>query len=128
MIYLLCGKVGSGKSTYAEKLKTKTNGFVLSCDDLMLTLFDECIGPVKHQDFLARCKSFLYRQAFELNEIGKDVILDFGFWSENERIEVCKMFNDNGIETKLIYIKSSYQKITNQLEKRNKLVKQAKIK
>ena len=43
--YLLCGEVGSGKTTYATSWQAQTGGFVLSCDDLMLTLFDTCIGP-----------------------------------------------------------------------------------
>lgn len=127
MIYLICGKVGAGKTTYANELKNQIKGFVLSCDDLMLTLFDDCIGPVKHQDFLARCKNFLYTQAFELNEIGKDVILDFGFWSENERVNVKAMFEEKGIKTQLVFLNSSYQKITTQLENRNKLIEQNSI-
>lgn len=40
-VIMLCGKICSGKSFYAEQLKNRINGIVLSCDDLMLTLFDE---------------------------------------------------------------------------------------
>lgn len=40
-IYMLCGKVGSGKSTYAMKLKELHQAMILSCDDLMRSLIDE---------------------------------------------------------------------------------------
>lgn len=39
-IILLCGKICSGKSTDANKNKIKYNAVILSCDELMLELFD----------------------------------------------------------------------------------------
>ena len=75
IVHMLCGKVGSGKSTYAQSLKTKGNTFILSYDDLMLILFDDCIGPAKHQEMVSRCKKFLFGQALEMLEMNIDVIL-----------------------------------------------------
>lgn len=126
-IYLLCGKVGCGKSRYANQLKQEKQAIILSCDKLMLRLFDECIGREKHQEFLARCKSFLYEQAEELLTMGHDVVLDFGFWSKAEREQTTTRFRDLGFETELIYCNPPYDVITKQLEQRNYLVEQGKI-
>ncbi len=127
VVYLLCGKVGCGKSTYAQKLKKENNAVILSCDTLMLTLFDDCIGPEKHKDFSDRCKKFLYAQAEDIILLGHDVVLDFGFWSKQERTAVKEMFLQKGIKTKLVLINTSYEIITSQLEQRNKLVEEGKI-
>ncbi|HOV25823.1 MAG TPA: AAA family ATPase [Pseudobacteroides sp.] len=43
-IIIMCGKICSGKSTYSQKLKKEINAVVLSCDELMLSLFDEQLG------------------------------------------------------------------------------------
>lgn len=126
-IYLLCGKVGCGKSTYANWLKAEKNTVILASDDLMLCLFDSCIGQVKHQEFLSRCKRFLYIQAEEFIKMGFDVALDFGFWQETERTEVAKMFAEKGIETKLIFINTDYDTITSNLNKRNALVEKGEV-
>ena len=36
---LICGKICSGKSTYAARLKKETNAVLLSVDEIMLDLF-----------------------------------------------------------------------------------------
>lgn len=118
-VYMLCGKVGSGKSTYAQNLKSNGNAFILSYDDLMLILFDDCIGRTKHQDMVSRCKKFLFGQALQLLDMNIDVVLDFGFWSQSERYETKKFFNDKRIPLKLIYINPPYDTISRNLENRN---------
>jgi predicted kinase len=40
----MCGRISSGKTTYAMKLKNETPAVFLSADDLMLTLFDACLA------------------------------------------------------------------------------------
>ena len=119
---MLCGKVGSGKTTYAQGLKANKNTFVLSYDDLMLILFDDCIGPSKHQDMVRRCKKFLFGQALELLEMNIDVVLDFGFWSKEERDYTREFFNSRDIPVKLHYINPSYDVISKHLEIRNKAI------
>lgn len=39
MIYLIVGNTGSGKTTYANSLKVKTNGIIFSIDKWNRTLF-----------------------------------------------------------------------------------------
>lgn len=119
---MLCGKVGCGKSTYAKKLKQEKKAVILSCDDLMLTLFDECIGPKNHQMMLSRCKSFLYVQAEEYLIRGIDVVLDFGFWTKQERDEVRNIFDKKGIQVKLYYFETPYETITKHIKARNKKI------
>ena len=122
IVHMLCGKVGSGKSTYAQSLKTKGNTYILSYDDLMIILFDDCIGPAKHQEMVSRCKKFLFGQALEMLEMNIDVILDFGFWSKEERDETKRFFKSKGIEVKLHYLNPPYEVITKHLEIRNKAI------
>lgn len=120
--YLLCGEVGCGKTTYAKAWEERTGGFVLSCDDLMLTLFDTCIGPERHQAMSARCKSFLYEQALSLLRKGMDVMLDFGYWSRTERMEARRFFIHHGFPVQLIHLHAEPDVITTHLALRNRAV------
>lgn len=123
-VHMLCGKVGSGKTTYAQSLKANGNTFILSYDNLMLILFDDCIGPSKHQDMVSRCKKFLFRQALQLLEMNIDVVLDFGFWSKEERDNTREFFSSRDIPVKLHYINPPYDTITEHLEIRNKAIEE----
>ena len=57
-VILLCGKIAVGKTTYAAYLQKSRNAVVLSCDELMLSLFDSCLGD-KHDATVKRCSLYL---------------------------------------------------------------------
>ena len=126
-IIMLCGPCGCGKTTYAKTLQARGNTFVLSSDDLMLTLFDACIGRERHQDMERRCRSFLLRQAESLFALGLDVVLDFGFWNRKERLDTKQYFCKRGIPVRLIVLDAPYEIITRHLEQRNRLIETGKL-
>ena len=102
-VILLCGKIASGKTTYAEALRRESGAVILSCDELMLTLFDQCLGE-KHDETVARCSRYLNRLALQIIASGLDVILDFGYWSRAERETVRAFFASRGVSVCLHYV------------------------
>jgi predicted kinase len=126
-VIMLCGKICSGKSTYAQELKNKINAVVLSPDDLMLTLFEEQLGD-KHNDILNKCLSYLYDFAEQLINAKVNVILDFGFWYKEERKNRIEYFKSKNIEVEMHYIKIDKNTWILNIEKRNKLVKVGRLK
>ncbi|MCX7772405.1 MAG: ATP-binding protein [Clostridia bacterium] len=121
-IVLLCGKICSGKSTYANQIKQKYNAVVLSCDKLMLELFEEQLGD-KHRMILEKVKSYLYQLAEQIVAANTNVILDFGFWTHSERQSLKQYFAGKGIETELHYIRVSQEAWCGNIEKRNESLK-----
>ena len=83
-VYLICGKICSGKSTYAQALLRESGAVILSVDELMLALFGQHAGE-KHDDYAARIKAWYRQKSLELLASGLDVILDWGFWTRKER-------------------------------------------
>ena len=127
VIHMLCGKVGSGKSTYAKKLKELHQAMILSSDDLMLSLFDEYLGA-KHQLIQQKATAYLFHLAEQLVSIDVNVVLDFGFWSKADRIETKKYFSDQGIATELHYINTADVQIKQHLQMRNQEIKSGNTK
>lgn len=84
-VILLIGRLCSGKSTYAAGL-AKEGVIVLSCDDVMQTLFPEPLGD-RYDRYAARAFRYLYAQARRLHAQGYPVALDFGFWTRKSREE-----------------------------------------
>lgn len=121
-IIMLCGKVGAGKTTYANKLRREKNAVILSCDELMLTLFDECLGE-RHDEIQHRCYEFLSKMAVNMSEADCLAVLDFGFWTEQLRWEARELFKSKGIRCELHYIKAVDEKRSVWLEKRNEILK-----
>ena len=85
-VYMTCGKICSGKSTYAQKLRRQHSAAVLSVDEITLALFGREPGPML-DEYVRRTEGYLYQKSVELVETGINVVLDWGFWTKRERDE-----------------------------------------
>lgn len=98
-VYLICGRICSGKTHFADMICKSKNAKLLSCDDITLKYeanhFDE---------FLEETKSKLLIDAVDLLKSNKNVVLDWGFWTKPERLYTMDYFKNKGYHTFLIYI------------------------
>lgn len=117
-VYILVGKIASGKTTWVIERKKKAQIMLLSCDDIMLNLFAGCLGE-KHRETEFRCLLFLFGQAVQLTEMGVDVAMDSGFWTKDIRKAAKEFFAARGIETKTYYFKIPDEVRADRLERRN---------
>jgi len=95
MVTLMCGKIAAGKTTEAMKL-VRQGAVLLSCDELMLTVFTECLGA-KHAETERRCLRYLFKMARQLDEKGLDSVIDAGFWTRKERAKAEVFFGGHSI-------------------------------
>ena len=117
-VYLICGRLCCGKSTYALALKSKNGGVLLSVDEIMLSVFGLYAGE-KHDDYVAGVKKYLLSKADELVRAGVNVVLDWGFWTRSEREEVKSFFASRGVEAELHYLDVSEKLWAERIAKRN---------
>ena len=117
-VYLICGKICSGKSTYAEQLRIQNNAVLLSTDEITLALFGQHCGD-KHDDYVERTQNYLFNKSLELIEVGINVILDWGFWMKEERDYAREFYNSRNIECEFHYINISDETWYARLKKRN---------
>ncbi len=117
-VFLICGKICSGKTTYAEKLAGKESAVILSSDELMLSLFDPLLGE-KHDEISRRANAYLMELAVKIAQAGTSVILDWGFWTRGGRLEAAAFFRDKGVECEWHYVRVSDEQWERNIEKRN---------
>lgn len=120
-VILICGKICSGKSTYAEQLCKNNHTILLSVDEIMLSLFGQHCGD-KHDLYSERTKKYMFDKSVKLIENGIDVILDWGFWTKDGRDHAKEFYNDRGIECELHYININDETWKARLKKRNDAV------
>ena len=117
-VYLICGKICSGKSTYAEQLRVQNNAVLLSTDEITLALFGQHCGD-KHDDYVERTQNYLFNKSLKLIEVGINVILDWGFWMKEERDYAREFYNNRNIECEFHYVDISDETWKARLKKRN---------
>lgn len=120
-VFLVCGKICSGKSYYAKMLKEKTNAVILSCDEITFDLALNEIG-IKHDELMDKFKKYFYKKSEEIIKAGANVILEFGFWSKKERENVSKYYFDRNIIFEWHYIDISDEDWERNISERNQLV------
>lgn len=102
-VILLCGKLCSGKSTYAEKLRAELGAAVLSVDEIMLALFGQDAGE-KHDSYVQSLMKLLLNKSVELAAAEIPVILDTGLWTKRERKAAREFYQDHNVACEIHYI------------------------
>ena len=120
-IIAICGKICSGKTYYANQIKEKENALILSCDELTKDLFDNDLGE-KHDEMAFRMWNYFKRKSVELVNIGCTVILDWGFWSSDDRRSLTEFCRSKSVCCEWHYIDVDEQTWQKNIEERNNIV------
>ena len=115
-VILICGKICSGKSTYAESLRKENNAILLSVDEITLALFDQNIGE-KHDEIVARTEKYLFKKSLQIIESGHNVVLDWGFWQKKERDFAKNFYKNHGMNYEMHYIDVSDEQWKRHIDK-----------
>ena len=125
-VYLICGRVCSGKSTYAMEMVKKHHAVLLSSDEITLALFGQHCGDM-HDDYVERAQRYLFHKSLEILAQGIPVVLDWGFWTKEERDEARAFYGEKGIEYEFHYIDVTDEEWHRRLQKRNAAVEKEEV-
>lgn len=124
-VILICGKICSGKSFYAERLRKEHGAVMLSVDEITLSLFGQHIGE-KHDEICGRTQKYLFEKSLEIVEVGTDVILDWGFWQREDRDHAREFYKSRGVPCEFHYVDISDGAWKKNLAERNAAVSAGK--
>lgn len=114
----ICGKIGCGKTYYANRLKEQEHAVILSTDEVTYDLTNNQQGE-GYDEFARRVNLYLRRKAVEIVNAGCTVILDWGFWTKENRKEIKRYGENNGVLVEMHYIDIDDKTWFENIEKRN---------
>ena len=117
-VFIMCGKLCSGKSTYAKSIRKAQNAVVLSIDEVMLSVFGQDAGE-KHDYYVERIKEYQYAKSVEIAETGINVVLDWGFWTKKERDYAKEFYSSRNIDYEFYYLNVEPDEWNIRIQKRN---------
>jgi predicted kinase len=119
IVYLICGFIGAGKSTFAKKLEEKTGAVKITKDEWSIRLIgnDPTIDGYAQWDqkIIGLARDF----AFYLAEKRIDVIMDEGFWAKEEREELKRRIHAVGAKAVMYYVDTPIETIRERVVGRN---------
>lgn len=102
--HLLCGFIGSGKTTFARKLEKETGAMRFTKDEWMVKVFGNTPPKDKFVEYDTKMTELATEIALRCLKAGASVIIDDGFWYRKQRDEIRQALNDIGAVIKLYYI------------------------
>jgi len=117
-VYILCGKICSGKSTYSQQLRKSKKAVILSVDDITLTLLGQN-GGYTLDVYVEKLEQYFFQKSVEIVETGINVVLDWGFWTKAERDFAKEFYGSRGIEYEFHYISINDEEWYRRLEKKS---------
>ena len=111
----MCGPAGAGKTTYARTLE-RTGFARLSIDEAAWAqgLF---VQPLP-EPVAARIEAQLADRLLELVRSGRDVVVDFSFWSRRKRAQYRSLLAAVGVQAETVYLATSREVVLDRVSAR----------
>lgn len=122
-IICICGKIASGKSYYARQLKEIENAVILSTDEATYDLINNEQGEF-YNVFAERVNKYLRKKAVEIVKAGANVILDWGFWTNEGRNDISEYFKLHNVKYEWHYVDVDDETWYKNIEERNKKIEE----
>jgi predicted kinase len=117
-IYLLCGKTGSGKTTYALQLEQQ-GAVRFSLDEWMIRLYGHEMTREEFDQRVQICEGICFDLVETLASRGLDVVIDHGFWRRAARDRARRRLAHLGIPVELLYFQVPERLLRERLRARN---------
>lgn len=101
---LMHGYIGVGKTTFAKQLAQTSGAVLFVFDDWMVHFYGRNSSIVQFKEYEVNVRSMIWAMAHDFLSRGHDVILDYGFWSREERDRYRKLANKLGVDCELYQI------------------------
>ncbi len=85
-IYLICGFLGAGKTTYSKKLAKEKNAIHLNPDEVVMKRYSKEEYENNWEACFAETMDFLWQETASYIQQNKDIIFDVGFWDKASRV------------------------------------------
>lgn len=120
IVYVLCGFIGAGKTTFAKKLEEQTGAVRITKDEWLIRLIGNDPTIEGYEDYDHKIIGLSRDFAFQLAEKGIDVIMDEGFWFREQRDELRRRIDAIGAKEVLYYLDTPIETIRERVAERNR--------
>lgn len=119
IVYLICGFIGAGKTSFAKKLEEKIGAVRITKDEWSIRLIGNDPTINGYEEWDHKICGLSRDVAFQLAEKGIDVIMDEGFWEKELRDELRRRIDAIGAKAVMYYVDTPIETIRERVVGRN---------
>jgi len=118
-LYLICGKMGSGKTTISKQLSSKFDAIRICEDEWLMAHYPAQVKTLSdYLKFSNQIKSFVRGLVLDLLKMGRNVVMDYPANTREQRAWLVGLSDDAGATHELTYINASNEKCLSQIASR----------
>lgn len=107
--YLICGFIGSGKTTFARKLEKEMGVVRFTKDEWTVKIFGNSFTKDNFQndkfhEYDGKMTQLATEIALKFLKTGTSIIIDDGFWYRKQRDEMRQQLKEIGVVAKFYYL------------------------
>jgi predicted kinase len=118
-VYVICGFIGAGKTTFSKKLEKKTGAVRITKDEWSIALIGNDPTIDGYAEWDSKIIELSRNVAFQLAEKGIDVIIDEGFWAKDQRVEMRRRIEAIGAKAIVCYLDTPADTMRERVARRN---------
>lgn len=118
-LYLMVGLPCAGKTTKAKELENELRAIRLTPDEWHVSLFGHDIHESEHDQRHTLIEAMLWQLAARALSLGTNIILDFGFWSKEERVDFRTRAKNLGAGSEIIFMDTDPEELIRRVKIRN---------
>lgn len=118
-VYVLCGFIGAGKTTFAKKLEEQTGAVRITKDEWLIQMVGNDPTIDGYEDYDSKMCGLSRDVAFQLAAKGIDVIIDEGVWLKEQRDILRKRAEDVGAQAVVYFLDTPIETIRERVARRN---------
>lgn len=118
-LFLICGLPGAGKTTLARQLEQERPALRLCPDEWIATIIADASDQAELDRLRAPVEAVHWEMAQKVLSLGVDVVLEWGFWSREERRYYREQAEALGAQVELCFLEVSREELWARLSRRN---------
>lgn len=115
---MMCGLPGAGKTTKAKEIELEHSALRLTPDEWITQFHGAYLGRSKRDEVRDRVEALQWQVAKRLLKLGCNVILDWGFWSKEERARYKREAESLGAGVKIVFLDAELDELWSRISQR----------
>lgn len=103
-LFLICGFLGAGKTTFSKKLAYEHNAEYMNVDEYVMRNFTKEEYENNWEECFSKAEEALWKKIYKCAKNNQNVVFDVGFWTRQSRDNARNRAQEIGITPVLYYI------------------------